>query len=326
MDALMIILGVVATLVVLGALGSARSIVRPGRNRLWTDPRKEAGLEYEDVTFRARDGVQLKGWFLPAIDHAGPRPAVILVHGWLWNRLGTRSTSLLNDFPGGKPVLLFPLAEALVRNGYGVLMFDLRNFGESERKGVYTGGWLESRDLLGAVDSLAERRDVEPGRIGVVGFSVGGNILLHALPFTSRIRAGIAVQPADVYGFMTRYNRQYLGPLGGVLRWLTQKLYGLAGGPELRDLHPMYAAAGAREVPILFVQGTGDPWGGREDVESMIAQTPNPVEPVFPETDHRFDGYNWVVDRPEMVIRFFDEYLPDREVLLEPPTEPVRSR
>ncbi len=234
---------------------------------------------------------------------------MITVHGWLWNRLGTRSRSLLNDFPGGKPVYLLPLAEHLVRHGYHVLMFDLRNFGESERRGVYTGGWLESRDLLGAVDWLARRPEVDPGRIGVAGFSVGGNILLHALPFTDRIRAGIAVQPADVHGFMTRYNRQYLGPLGPVLRWLTQKLYGLAGGPDLRDLHPMYVAPGAGDVPVLFVQGSGDRWGGRPDVERMIAATPNTVEPLFPETDHRFDGYNWVVEHPDVVTGFFDEHM-----------------
>jgi len=196
-----------------------------------------------------------------------------------------------------------------VKGGYHVLTFDLRNFGESERRGVYTGGWLESRDLLGAVDWLAERPGVDAGRIGVVGFGVGGNIILHGLPFTDRVRAAIAVQPADVFGFMTRYNRQFLGPLGGVLRWLTQKFYGLAGGPDLRELHPRHPAPGVGDVPILYVQGTGDVWGGREDVERMIAATPNPVEPVFPETDHRFDGYNWVVEHPDLVIEFFEEHM-----------------
>jgi len=308
LNLVLVVLAAVAGLLFLGALASARSIVYPGRNRPWTDPERAAGLDYEDVSFRARDGVRLRGWLLPsATDGDDPGPAVILLHGWLWNRLGTRSKSLVNSFPGGKPVHLLPLAEALVRDGYHVLMFDLRNFGESERRGVYTGGWLESRDMVAAAEWLAGRPEVDADRIGVVGFSVGGNIILHGLPFTDRIRAAVAVQPADVHGFMTRYNRQHLGPLGVPLRWMTQKLYGLAGGPDLRELHPVYPAPGAGDVPVLFVQGTGDDWGGREDVERMVEATPNAVDALFPETPHRFDGYNWVVERPELVSRFFAE-------------------
>ena len=305
------LVGLVAFVILLIALGSARSIVRPGRSCPWTDPRRGADLEFEDVLFSATDDVRLKGWFVPAPGATDePGPAVVLVHGWLWNRLGTRSDDLLNDFPGGKPVELLPLAAALCRGGYHVLMYDMRNYGESERRGVYTAGWLESRDLLGAVDFLAARPEVDAERIGVVGFSVGGNVLLHALPFTARIRAGIAVQPADVHGFMRRYNRQVFGPLGPVVTFLTQKLHGLAGGPALAPLHPAYVAPGAGQVPVLFVQGTGDRWGGVADVERMVRVTPAAVPPIFPQTGHRFDGYNWVVGHPELVLSFLAEHMP----------------
>src|SRR5688572_3072899 len=155
MQAVLVVFAVVAGLWVVIGLGSARSIVWPGRARVWSNPRKETGLDYEDVAFAARDGVRLKGWMIPAADARGdPRASIILVHGWLWNRLGNQQSNPINDFPGGKRVMLMPLAAELARAGYNVLMFDLRNFGESERRGVYTGGWLESRDLLGALDYL----------------------------------------------------------------------------------------------------------------------------------------------------------------------------
>jgi hypothetical protein len=60
------------------------------------------GLDFEEVEFHSTDGVTLRGWFIP---HGGdgPGPAVVFVHGWLWNRHGntpghvpsptTRSTS-----------------------------------------------------------------------------------------------------------------------------------------------------------------------------------------------------------------------------------------
>ena len=47
---------------------------------------QDVGLAYSDVEFAAADGVRLRGWFLPAGSDAGP--AVVVVHGWLWNRLG----------------------------------------------------------------------------------------------------------------------------------------------------------------------------------------------------------------------------------------------
>ena len=47
----------------------------------------EVGLDYEDVAFKAGDGVGLKGWFIP---QRQPTPArrSWSIHGWMWNRLG----------------------------------------------------------------------------------------------------------------------------------------------------------------------------------------------------------------------------------------------
>src|SRR3954447_2227002 len=50
------------------------------------------GLEYEDARFKAADGLDLRGWFLPS-GNASPStrgPAVVFMHGWLWNRLGNQ--------------------------------------------------------------------------------------------------------------------------------------------------------------------------------------------------------------------------------------------
>ena len=47
----------------------------------------DVGLEFESVSFPAGDGVGLKGWFI-ASGEAEPSPAVVFVHGWLWNRHG----------------------------------------------------------------------------------------------------------------------------------------------------------------------------------------------------------------------------------------------
>jgi hypothetical protein len=65
----------------------------------------------------------------------------------------------------------------LVRHGYGVLLLVPRGQGRSEGDIVR---WAGDRDLLAGAAYLESRRDVEPGRIGAMGFSIGGEILLEA--------------------------------------------------------------------------------------------------------------------------------------------------
>jgi dienelactone hydrolase len=114
----------------------------------------DLGRPYEDVTLATEDGLDLAAWYVPSENGA----AVIV-------------------FPGrGSRV---PQARMLVEEGYGVLMLDMRGQGESE--GVPNPfGWDSPADLDAAVAYLQDRPDVEDGRIGGIGFSVGGELLIHA--------------------------------------------------------------------------------------------------------------------------------------------------
>ena len=300
-------LWVVVALILLTAVFTARLIVRPGRAHIWSTP-KALGLEYEDVTFTAQDGATLVGWFLPAPAQVRrPAPVIMVVHGWPWCRMGTQAKSLLNDLPGSRPVNLLPFMKQLHEAGYHVISADHRNFGDSESRGVVTGGWLESRDVLGELDYLAGRADVDMSRIGAIGFSQGGAILMFASPQTDRIKAAIAVQPTTPDVFGPNYARALIGPLARIVTPLSQILYGLAGGPSLSFIQPALIVAGAR-CPFLFIQGTGDRWGSQADVARMVAMAPGGTV-IFPETTHRFEGYTWVLEHPEVSMDYFRTYL-----------------
>ena len=97
--------------------------------------------DYQEVRFESRDGVSLAAWWVPA-----DRPdaaAVILVHG---------KGSCRHD-----PVILLP-AGMLHRNGFAVLLVDIRDMGDSEvLDGRYSGGTQEYMDVLGAWDWLRAR-------------------------------------------------------------------------------------------------------------------------------------------------------------------------
>jgi dienelactone hydrolase len=113
---------------------------------------------YRDVTFRASDGLRIKGWYRPSRNGA----AVLLVHGGGGDREGTARH-----------------ARMLVRHGYGVLLYDARGRGESE--GSPNGyGWKWTKDVAGALRFLERRPDVDPGRIGALGLSTGADVVLEA--------------------------------------------------------------------------------------------------------------------------------------------------
>ncbi|MBP7998375.1 MAG: alpha/beta fold hydrolase [Chloroflexi bacterium] len=303
------LIGLLAGLVVTIAFFFARRLVKPPRERLWASP-ADLGMVYEPVHFPARGGIRLSGWFVPAQGATGsPRPTVILVHGFPWNRLGAAADDPISRLEGSSPVNLLRLAFSLYQAGYHVLMFDLRNHGESAAASPATIGVQETDDLLGALDFLSGRADVDKARIGAIGFSMGANTILYTLPHTEQIKAVIAVQPTSVDVFTRGYAWHLLGPLSKVVLPLVQLFYHWAGGLRFEQIKPAYAAAHSGRTPILYVQGTGDAWGSVDDVLDMVAVTPYAVDPLIVETQHRYHGYQYIINRPEIALSFFQDYL-----------------
>lgn len=129
-------------------------------------PSGNLGAPYEPVSFHARDGLRLDGWFVPSRNGA----TVIVYPG----KKGTQSH-----------------ARMLVRHGFGVLVFDRRGEGTSEGD-PNAFGWGFDQDLLGALAYLRGRDDVDARRIGGLGLSVGGEAFLQTAAETSRLGAVVS--------------------------------------------------------------------------------------------------------------------------------------
>src|SRR5262249_15810542 len=124
----------------------------------------QLGAAYSDVSFRARDGLTIRGWYVPPRNGA----ALVPVH---------RSR---HDPPDPAPML--------VRHGYGALLIDARGRGESDGdNGSY--GWRWDRDIRGAVDYLSAHG---VSRIGVYGLSAGAEAALQSAAEDTRIDAVVA--------------------------------------------------------------------------------------------------------------------------------------
>jgi dienelactone hydrolase len=126
-------------------------------------PTADLGASYENVEFTTSDGLLLKGWYIPSQNGA----AVI-------------------SFPGRADTQ--KRAKMLARHGYGVLVFDRRGEGESEGDPNMLG-WHGERDVHAAVTFLQSRPDVEPDRIGGIGLSVGGEMMIEAAAESSDLKA-----------------------------------------------------------------------------------------------------------------------------------------
>src|SRR6516162_3172128 len=115
------------------------------------------GLSVTDVAFTSSDGIPLKGWWNTG---DSSMPVIIFVHGLNRSRLEMLERAADSN-----------------RRGYGVLLFDLRNHGQSGHAHT-TIGIFESRDVCAASKLAAQR---SPGRPQVLwGVSMGASSAILA--------------------------------------------------------------------------------------------------------------------------------------------------
>ena len=79
----------------------------------------------------------------------------------------------------------------LVEHGYGVLLFDRRGEGASEGD-PHLFAWTGARDVHAAVEFLEDRPDVDPARIGGLGLSMSGEMLLQAAAESPKLAAVVS--------------------------------------------------------------------------------------------------------------------------------------
>ena len=184
-------------------------------------PEAELGVPYEDVSFTTSDGLRLEGWYIPSKNGA----AVI-------------------SFPGRTASQ--ERARMLARHGYGVLLFDRRGEGASEGD-PNLFGWQGERDVHAAVAFLQARPDVDPQRIGGIGLSVGGEIMIEASAESAALKAIVSEGGSgrSVRDTFANPDREWLDVIGnGFASTATALFTGNVPPAALRDLVPkMHAAA-----------------------------------------------------------------------------------
>lgn len=212
----------------------------------------EAGLDARPVTFESADGVGLSGWYVPSVDGA----AVVLRHG------AGRSTS----------ASVIDHAAVLAEHGYGVLITDARGHGASGGRAM-DFGWYGELDIVGAVAFLVQQRDVDPGRIAVVGMSMGGEEAIGAIGIDPRIAAVVAEGATARTSTDKTWMPDVYGWRGSVQHWIDAAQFGLTDlltdAPRPSSLAASAAASAPRPILLIAASEVAD----EADAAEHIAAT-----------------------------------------------------
>lgn len=149
----------------------------------------------ETLRFRLPDGTAVRGFLTRPLQTEKPCPAILYAHAH-----GGRYEIGAAELIDGRPALLDPPGPALAREGYVSLCIDMPIFGErsgiSESAAAKAALW-HGRPLFGqmlgeqaaALTWLLSRSDVDPGRIGMTGISMGATLSYFLAAFDERIAA-----------------------------------------------------------------------------------------------------------------------------------------
>jgi dipeptidyl aminopeptidase/acylaminoacyl peptidase len=275
------VIGVFLVIVLIDNMGR---ILEPPRTPITQTPLDYGITIYSDVTFTSRDRITLRGWYIPSQNGA----AVILAHGYVDNRQ-----------------FLLPEAAFLSERGYGVLLFDFRGHGESG-SAVVTLGDHERRDLRAALDFVAAQPDVDPGRIGGLGFSMGAATLAEVAAEDERLRA-VVIESS--YATLNEVVKERVN-LPGVLRDPLIRLLEWRYHGEIDDVRPVDDLCLISPRPVFLIYGDQDTVLPPGTQQRMFAAACEPVEKWLIHgvghvyyRDHHATGYE------ERVIAFFEEGL-----------------
>jgi uncharacterized protein len=275
----------------------------------------EHDLDYEDVTFRARDGVPLEGWFIPA---PGSSKLIIANHPMGFSRSGipTHLQPWHADWaPSGNgfEVDLVPDYKILHDARYNVLAYDLRNHGLSSAAngGVCTSGVTESRDVVGSLEYARTRPDTREMTIGLFSRCMGGSSTFSAMmrwpAAFDDVRCLVSPQPVTPR-LIVEHRLGVMGLGDRVDDFNTLVRLRTSVGLEQRT--PQAWARTVR-VPTFLYQVRDDVLTDPSDVQAMFDNIPVTKKQLqwIEGTTSRWNGYMEFQRRPQPMLDWFARYM-----------------
>lgn len=186
--------------------------------------------EAKDVRLPTPDGLELRGWYVPSRNRA----AVVLAHGLSQTRVD-----------------MLPEARVLKEAGYGVLLFDLRAHGESQGE-TSTWGDKERLDVQAALEFVRAQPEVDPERVGALGFSIGSAAVAEVAAKDPEVRAVVLLSPFNTLWLAAAYDFRRFGFVSQTGALVPFWRRGIA----LEEVRTIDAVERIRPRPLFIVMGT----------------------------------------------------------------------
>jgi dipeptidyl aminopeptidase/acylaminoacyl peptidase len=258
----------------------------------------------ESVTWQS-DEFTVQGWLLypPNYDPKRTYPMVVWVHGgpaWLTT-------------PGWPaPAGWFHFLDAVIASqGYFVFYPNPRGsagFGEAfKRAMVRDQGGGDLRDILAGVKHVVATRPVDDARIGIGGWSYGGDMTMWALTQTTRFRAGFAgAATADLLSYYAENDfNAYLLLYFGASPYDDPQVYAKSS--------PINFVKNVR-TPTLIVVGASDEESpvlqSREYWNALKAFNVKTQLVVYADEGHKFHEPVHIRDLAHRLVAWFDDNMP----------------
>jgi fermentation-respiration switch protein FrsA (DUF1100 family) len=195
------------------------------------------GIVYDEVEIRTADGLRLVGWYLPGQNGA----LVIAQHGYKSDR-----SEMLNE------------AAILHEHGYGVLIPSMRAHDLSDGE-IISFGRKEIDDLALWYQFGRTLPGIDATRVGAIGNSLGGSIVIELAARTPGIRAVAAHSAfsslADTLETSVRF---YTGlppfPFAPIIAFWAERETGMT----VSEVNASRAIAAISPRPVLIMQGGAD--------------------------------------------------------------------
>jgi dipeptidyl aminopeptidase/acylaminoacyl peptidase len=282
--------------------GGVASAPRRVTNALNPAIRREDLVVPTVTRFKSYDGVEIPGLLYKP--HQASReargPALVLVHGG----------------PGGQAQVDYSaLKQALVNHGY--VVFDINNRGSSGYGKTFYAmddkkhGDADLRDVVASRQMLIDTGFVDPARIGIMGGSYGGYMVLAALTLQpDAFKVGV-----DLFGISN-----WVRTLSSIPPWwasFKEALYAEMGDPKtdaerLRRISPLFNASNIK-APLIVLQGANDPRVLKVESDEIVAAAKKngvAVEYiVFPDEGHGFQKKQNEIKGYTAIIAFLDTHL-----------------
>jgi uncharacterized protein len=246
-------------------------------------PRAQLGVGYEDVTFVTSDGLRLAGWYVPSRNRA----AVIV-------------------FPARGRSGPHEHVRMLAGHGYGVLIFDPRGTGQSQGDPYRWGG---EKDVKAALAFLRSRSEVDPERIGGLGLSLGGELMLQTAAETTALKAVVS-EGAGIRSIREQMDKPGAGKWLSAPTWvmLTAAIAVFSNHAPPPNLNKLVARISPRPVFLIY---SGHPVGGEELNATFYASAGQPRTLWRIDDAGHTDGLSrHPAEYERRVIAFFDSALP----------------